>query len=171
VDSALNAHAKAPRGDLQSQGLYFEDFEVGLVVTSPRRTVTESDIVRFAGLSGDFHPLHTDEEYARRTAFRGRIAHGLLVQSMSTGLVMQTGVFHGTLAALESMVVKYRGPVRPGDTILTRLEVVERQTPPNRKRGWVRFVSRVDNQRGECVVEGEWRTILVRRVPGPGLGE
>ena len=99
------------------EGLWFDDLEAGTRIESPRRTVTEADIVAFAGLSGDYNPLHTDETHARRTAFRGRIAHGLLIQSIGSGLVNQTGAFHGTIAALAEMTIRYKAPVRAGDTI------------------------------------------------------
>lgn len=146
-----------------ARGLWFEDFEVGKVVESARRTVTEADIVAFAGLSGDFNPLHTDEEHARRTPFRGRIAHGLLVQSIASGLANQTGVFDGTISALAEMVIRYRAPVRPGDTIRIRLTVTAREPEPSPRRGWVRFEAIVSNQSDEVVIEGEWTTILLRR--------
>ncbi len=146
-----------------ARGLWFEDFELGTVIESARRTVTEADIVAFAGLSGDFNPLHTDEEHARRTPFRGRIAHGLLVQSIASGLANQTGVFDGTIAALAEMVIRYRAPVRPGDTIRIRLTVTSREPEPSPRRGWVRFEALVSNQSDEVVIEGEWKTILLRR--------
>ncbi|TDA68014.1 MAG: hypothetical protein D9V47_08885 [Clostridia bacterium] len=72
-----------------AQGLYFEDFAPGQEFLTARRTVTETDIVNFAGLSGDFNPLHTDEEYAKTTPFGRRIAHGLLISSISSGLQNQ----------------------------------------------------------------------------------
>ena len=146
-----------------ARGLWFEDFELGTVIESARRTVTEADIVAFAGLSGDFNPLHTDEEHARRTPFRGRIAHGLLVQSIASGLANQTGVFDGTIAALAEMVIRYRAPVRPGDTIRIRLMVTSRESEPSPRRGWVRFEALISNQSDEVVIEGEWKTILLRR--------
>ena len=152
----------APPGPL-ARGLWFEDFELGRVIESARRTVTEADIVAFAGLSGDFNPLHTDDVYARRTPFRGRIAHGLLVQSIASGLANQTGVFDGTIAALAEMVIRYRAPVRPGDTIRIRLTVTSKESEPSPRRGWVRFETLVSNQTDEVVIEGEWNTILLRR--------
>ena len=145
------------------EGLWFEDLTPGFSILSPRRTVTEADIAAFAGLSGDFNPLHVDETTAQRTPFRGRIAHGLLVQSIACGLVNQTGAFHGTIAALQEMGIRYTAPVRAGDTIGVRLTVRDREQDPHPKRGWVLFDALVTNQDGVAVIEGDWRTLHLRR--------
>jgi len=147
------------------RGLLFDAFHPGHRTVSPARTVTEADVVAFAGLSGDFNPLHTDEEFARRTPFRGRVAHGLLTQSVASGLINQTGIFDGTIAAVAEMIIRYRAPVHPGDTIHVDLEVIEREADPSPRRGWVRFSVRVLNQAGELVSDGEWRTLIHRREP------
>ena len=147
----------------EPRGQWFEDLDVGRVFESESREVRLEDIDAFAALSGDHHPLHTDERYARRTAFRGRIAHGLLVQSIASGLATQSGIFDGTLTALEAMTIEYQRPVRPGDTVRLRLEVRDREQDPGPKRGRVRFAARVENQAGECVIDGEWRTLMLRR--------
>ncbi len=144
-------------------GLWFEDLHPGFSIHSPRRTITEADIVAFAGLSGDFNPLHVDETAARRTIFRGRIAHGLLVQSVASGLVNQTGAFHGTLTALTEMRIRYLSPVRAGDTISVILTVKSVDPQPSVKRGRVEFDARVTNQHGESVIEGGWTIISKRR--------
>jgi len=149
------------------RGRVFDEFAVGDVVASKARTLTEADIVAFAGLSGDYNPLHTDEEYASGTAFRGRIAHGLLVQSVASGLANQTLVFDGTTAAVLEMVIRYRAPSRPGDTIHVELTVRETERDPGPRRGWVRFGCEVKNQRGEIVSDGEWLMLMLRQRPGP----
>ena len=146
-------------------GRLFDEFELGQAFESPGRTVTEADIAAFAAWSGDWNPLHTDEEYAQRTPFRGRVAHGLLIQSISTGLSNRIGIFEGTVAALASMRIDYRAPTRAGDTVRLILEVVEIDPEPSGRRGWVRFQSRVLNQRDEIVIDGEWRAILLRQPP------
>ncbi len=145
------------------QGRVFEEFAVGDLVVSKGRTVTEADVAAFAGLSGDFNPLHTDAEYAAATPFRGRIAHGLLVQSIASGLASQTLVFDGTTAAVLEMLIRYRLPTRPGDTIRIELTVVEKEPEPAPKRGWVRFAIEVKNQRDEVVSDGEWLILMLRR--------
>jgi len=143
------------------RGLWFEEFEVGQVIWSARRTVTEADLVLFTGLSWDTTFLHTDEEAAKRTPFRGRIAHGMLVWSMASGLGVQTGIFEGTIEALSGMTMEFTAPVFPGDAIRLRLEITSK-AEPSRRNGKVVFQARVYNQREQLVVDGEWRT-LVRR--------
>ena len=79
------------------RGTFFSDFEVGHAYTSQGRTITETDVVMFAGLSGDYNPLHTDQTFAEKTPFGQRIAHGMLVSSISTGLAQTLGIFEETL--------------------------------------------------------------------------
>jgi acyl dehydratase len=152
-----------------ARGRTFDDLELGQTFASEGRTVTQADVSAFADISGDFNPLHVDEEFARRTPFRGRIAHGLLVQSIASGLAWQTGIFEGTIAALKEMVIRFQGPVLPGDTVRLELRVAEKDPSPSPRRGWVRFDARVTNQRGDVVIGGEWLTLLLRG-PLPGRG-
>ena len=144
------------------QGLWFEDFELGQVIWSAGRTVTEADLVLFTGLSGDTTYLHSDEERARRSPFRGRIAHGMLVWSIASGLGVQTGIFEGTIDALAGMSMDFTAPVYPGDTVRLRLEITEKAADPSPRNGRVIFQAQVFNQKDQMVVDGEWRT-LVRR--------
>jgi len=143
-------------------GLWFEDFQLGQEIWSVGRTVTEADLVQFAGLSWDTTFLHTDAEAAGKTPFRGRIAHGMLVWSMASGLGVGTGIFDGTIDALAGMSMDFTAPVFPGDTIRLRLEVIEKSDPPARRNGRVIFQARVFNQRDEMVVDGIWRTVVRR---------
>ena len=143
-------------------GLWFEDFELGQVIWTARRTVAEADLVAFTGLSWDTTFLHTDEESAKRSPFRGRIAHGMLIWSMASGLGVGTGIFEGTIEALAGMSMDFTAPVFPGDTIHLRLEVVEKSDPPNRRNGKVIFKAQVFNHRDEMVVDGIWRTVVRR---------
>jgi acyl dehydratase len=143
-------------------GLWFEDYTLGQVIWSAGRTVTEADVVAFTGLSWDTTYLHTDAEAAGRSPFRGRIAHGMLVWSMASGLGVGTGIFEGTIEALAGMSMDFTAPVFPGDTIRLRLEVVERSDPPTRRNGRVIFQARVFNQRDEMVIDGIWRTVVRR---------
>jgi len=149
------------------RGLLFDQFRPGQRFASPARTVTEADIAAFAAWSGDWNPLHTDEEFARRTPFRGRVAHGLLIQAISTGLASRIGIFEGTIAALAGMTLEFVLPVRAGDTVRLELEVRELDPEPTRRRGWIRFATRVLNQTDERVIDGEWRAILLRQPPRP----
>lgn len=143
------------------RGRYFSDFEVGQVFESGGRTVTEADVVNFAGLSGDFNPLHTDAAFASKTPFGRRIAHGMLVASISTGLGQTLGIFEGTTLALMNQTFGYKAPVFFGDTVHLRL-TVQSCTPSSRGgRGVVVFQSEVVQQAGDVVIDGSW-TVLFR---------
>src|SRR5262245_28548136 len=113
------------------RGRFFREFEVGQVFESVGRTVTEADVVAFAGLSGDFNPLHTDATFAEKTPFKQRIAHGMLAASISTGLGQTLGIFEGTTLALMAQSFEYKAPVFFGDTIRMRL-TVETTTPSSK---------------------------------------
>ena len=100
------------------RGLYFEEFEIGQSLISEGRTVTEADIVAFAALSGDWTTIHTDAEYAAQHSFGQRVAHGMLVVSIASGLLVRTGVIEGTaLAFREINSWKFSLPVFIGDTV------------------------------------------------------
>ena len=146
----------------QPRGMYFEDFKEGQRFVTAGRTVTEADVVRFAGLSGDYNLLHTNAEYAKSTPFGARIAHGLLVTAMVTGLVDRTGMLEGTtLAFREIDEWKFVRPVYLGDTIYAILDV--ERTRPLRRLGGGAVTIRVDvrNQKDETVMKGRW-TVLMR---------
>ncbi|MEW5945217.1 MAG: MaoC/PaaZ C-terminal domain-containing protein [bacterium] len=146
-------------------GLFYEEFNEGDEYVSPGRTITEADIVMFAGLSGDYNPLHTDAEFARETIFGGRIAHGLLVLSISTGLIARTGILAGTaMAFLGINEWKFTAPVLIGDTVHVKQTVESKRETKKADRGVVTFRSQVINHKGEAVQEG-LRTIMVRRKP------
>jgi acyl dehydratase len=140
----------------QPRGLYFEDFEVGQVLLTASRTVTESDIVRFAGLSGDYNQIHTDAEYAASGPFGERVAHGMLVQYIATGLAVQSGVIEGTVLAFRELSCKFSLPVFIGDTVRVKLEIVEKKALPRLKGGQVVMKVRVLNQQGKLVQRGNW---------------
>lgn len=144
------------------RGMWFDEFRRGQVFESPGRTVTEADVVNFAGLSGDFTALHTDEVFARGSAFRRRVAHGMLVQAIATGLGVRTGIFEGTIVALSDMVIHWRTPVFPGDTVRLRLQVEEVDAAPAKRSGRVRFAAWVRNQQDQVVIDGEWCTLMMR---------
>ncbi|MER3451142.1 MAG: dehydratase [Thermus sp.] len=144
--------------------MYFEDFEVGQRFTTPARTVTEADVVNFAGVSGDYNPIHTDLEFAKTTPFGQRIAHGLLVLSMLTGLRQRAGQFEGTIIAwLEIRKYAFLKPVFIGDTVRGESEVLEKRETSKPDRGILVQRVRVYNQRDELVQEGEFVTMVRRR--------
>jgi acyl dehydratase len=146
----------------QPRGLTFEQFAIGDTFESQARTVTEADVVAFAGLSGDFNPLHTDAEFGKTTPFGERIAHGMLVAAMATGMANWTGVFEGTTLALMEQVLQYKGAVKFGDTIHLELKVAEKRETSKADRGIVIFDARVVNQEGRGVIEGRW-TLMMKR--------
>ncbi len=144
------------------QGKTFDELAIGDSFLSAQRTISDADIVAFAELSGDHNPVHLDDTFARGTLFRGRIAHGLLVQSVASGLAWRCGVFHGTIIALAEMTMRFEAAVRPGDTIRVELSVLAKEPEPGPRRGQVRWRTRVQNQAGETVIDGEWLTLLQR---------
>jgi acyl dehydratase len=145
-----------------AHGLTYEQFNIGDSYISQARTVNEADVSLFAGLSGDFNPLHTDAEFAKTTPTGERIAHGMLIMSMATGMANWTGVFEGTTIALAEQQIKYKGVVRFGDTIHLRLTVAEKRETSKPDRGVVTFSADVLNQSGAVVIEGQW-TLLMKR--------
>jgi len=127
-------------------GLYFEDYVIDSVSTSRGRTVTEADIVNFAGLSGDFVELHTNEEYARRGPFGRRIAHGALIFSISTGLMVQIAGDPESIIAFYGVdKLRFVAPVFIGDTIHVSQRILETQKK-NAERGVVAFEITVHKQ-------------------------
>jgi acyl dehydratase len=144
--------------------LYFEDVEVGFRFETPSRTVTEADLVAFAGVSGDFNPLHTDRVYAAQSIYGERIAHGALVLSLATGLRQRVGLFDGTLMGLlEIRSWRFLAPVRIGDTIRVATEIAELRETSKPDRGIM--VQRVEvlNQDDALVGSGELVALLRRR--------
>ena len=131
-----------------------EEIKIGMKFQTARRTVTEADIVAFAGVSGDFNPLHTDEIFAReQTPFGGRIAHGPLVLSISYGLRSVRDDWE--ILALAECQRRFRSPVYPGDTVWGLYEVLE--TRPSRSRPGAGFVTlglTIHSDRGEVVQDG-----------------
>jgi len=147
-------------------GRYFEEFHIGEQFETASRTVTETDVVNFAGVSGDFHPLHMDEAYARTTPFKGRVAHGLCGLSIASGLAVQTGVFDKSLLAFWKMNWKFNRPVRIGDTLTVKMEVAGKNETHQKDRGIIVFAVLVNNQDKETVQEGQWTVIMSRRPVG-----
>ncbi len=132
---------------------------------SAGRTITESDIVTFAGLSGDYNQIHTDAEFSKATPFGQRVAHGLLGLSIASGLAMRTGVLEGTVMAFREINAwKFVKPVFIGDTLHVEMEVAETKALPRLGGGAIVISLEVKNQNGETVMKGTW-TALVRSTP------
>lgn len=146
--------------DSRRRGLFFEEFEQGVSIRTPRRTISEADIVNFAGLSGDFNPLHVDEEFARTTVHGGRIAHGMLSAAVSSGLAALTGIFDGTVVGLLEVDARFVGVVRAGDTVQLELECTAKKKTPQGDNGLVVLRTTLWNQRSEVVSEGKWKLLI-----------
>jgi acyl dehydratase len=143
---------------------YWEDFRAGERLVTGRRTVDAGDVSRYAGLSGDFNPLHTDAEFARSTPFGERVAHGILTLAISNGQLNLGGWFQGTTLALLGLDrVRFTAPVRFGDTVHTELTVREARPSSRPDRGVVVFDVAVRNQRGEPVCTYETAVLMRRR--------
>lgn len=144
------------------RGLWFEEFEPGQQLVTAGRTVTEADIVNFAGLSGDFSAIHTDAVFASSAGYGGRAAHGLLVFSIVTGFLVQTGLLDGTLGAFREIKNwKFKKPVYIGDTIRAEMEILETQPLKKLDSGLVRLGLRVLNQEDELVMTGKLETLVL----------
>ncbi len=148
----------------QPRGKYFEEFQVGAEHVTPGRTITEADIVNFAGLSGDYTYLHTDAELAKSTPFGERIAHGLLGLAVASGLVAQLGVMEGTVIAFMGLEWRFKAPIKIGDTIHVEGQVKQTKPMASAGGGLIVITLRVVNQRGEVTQVGDW-TVLVKSRP------
>jgi 3-hydroxybutyryl-CoA dehydratase len=142
--------------------LFFDDIQVGQEWESHGRTLTQGDIVNFAGISGDFNPIHMDHEFAKSTPYRQPIAHGLLILSMASGL----GVNSPSMRTLAFTMIKewqFKGPVFIGDTIHVRTKVLEVESRARGRRGVITWSRQVVNQAGKIVQEGVTQTIVEGR--------
>lgn len=150
---------------LSSQrGMWFEEFEVGQRIITPSRTITESDIVTFAGLSGDYNQIHTDVEFSSKTPFGKRVAHGLLIVSIASGLAMRTGVLEGTVLAFREINNwKFSLPVFIGDTIYSELNIIEKKPIPRLGGGSLVIELSVKNQRDEVTMKGAWSVLVASK--------
>ena len=153
----------------EPRGLYFDDIEVGFKATTAGRTVTEADVMQFAGVSGDWNQMHVDAEFARGTLFGERVAHGLLGLSMASGLAMQRGFMEGTVEAFMGLDWKFTAPIKFGDTISAEFEVTQKKAMG--AAGIVVLAVQVVNQRGEVVQKGKWTVLVKTRPAAPALAE
>jgi acyl dehydratase len=146
------------------RGKKYDEFNVGDEYTTANKTVTEGDVSLFAGLSGDYNPLHIDDVFSKKSPFGGRIAHGMLIASIATGQANQLGLFEGTSIALLGMGLKFTGAVKLGDTVYTVLKVVEKKETSKPDRGVVTFEVKTYNQNNDCVVDSHWTVMLKKEV-------
>jgi acyl dehydratase len=141
---------------------YFDEIQVGEEFLSPGRTVTEADIVMFAGLSGDYNVLHTDAEFMKSSIFGERIAHGLLGLAISSGLLSRA-MRPFAIVAFMDIRWKFKAPIKIGDTIKVRAKVLSKKETSKPDRGVVTLQRQVLNQRGEVVQEGETDLMVTRK--------
>lgn len=144
-------------------GLHVEDFETGQKRVTHARTVGEADIMNFAGLVGDFTPIHVNEIYARTTPFGGRIAHGPLAMSMAIGLFSQMGVLDESVIGLLNLDWNFRLPVKIGDTIHAQVVVVNARLASKPGTGVVGFDFEVINQDRQVVQAGRMTVLMKAR--------
>ncbi len=146
---------------------YWEEFQIGEEFSSPGRTVTETDIVNFSGVSGDFNPLHSDRTFASTNLFGEPIAHGLLVLSIATGAMSRLGFVEGTVEAFLGLNWRFTAPVKIGDTVRVGFKVKEKREGKQPQHGILVLEVTVINQDGNTVQQGDWY-LLVRRLAHKG---
>ena len=147
----------------EAKGYYLEDFEIGKCYESVGRTFTEADVVNFAGVSGDFNPLHMDDEFAKNNMFGKRVAHGALGLIISTGLSNQMGIFEGTTIAFLELTAKYLAPLCIGDTV--HLEMTPDDAHHSKKpgRGILKCTAKLVNQEGTVITDMAWTFMMKAR--------
>src|SRR5262245_12936671 len=154
------------------EGLNFEGHRVGDVYRTLARTVSQTDIVSFVNLGGFTEPLFMDMEYvARESLFKRRAAPGALTFALSEGLVMQTGLIHGTGMAWLGGELRIVAPVLVGDTIRVEVEIVDKRETRKPDRGIVTYRHQILNQRGELVLEARVQRMIRRRGQAPGASQ
>jgi 3-hydroxybutyryl-CoA dehydratase len=142
-------------------GMYFEEFEAGQSIVSPARTITEADVVAFAALSGDWNAIHTDAVYAAQHFFGQRVAHGLLVMSIASGLAMRLGILEDTVLAFREIEGwKFSQPVFIGDTVRVRATVTETKVMTRLGGGSVSLKVEIINQKDDIVQRGIWSVLV-----------
>jgi acyl dehydratase len=151
-----------PSNTPTARGRFFEEFTSGQRYTTPGRTVTESDIVAFAGLTGDFNSIHTDAVYAKASSFGERVAHGMLGISFAVGLAVRTGILEGTVLAFREIKEwKFTQPIHIGDTIHVEIEVAETKAFPRLGGGMVTLVLKMLNQEAVSVMKGNLAVLIM----------
>lgn len=152
----------------RGQDVFWEDLSVGDVITAPGITITDSHLVTWAGLTGDWVSLHLDEEYAARTPFGKRIGHGPLTFALGLGLMTQTGIFGNVVAWLGADEVRALAPVFVGDTLRPQATIVETRQVSKGGRGIWTLEYKVNNQDDVTVLSFRSSLMILRR---PATGD
>jgi len=145
------------------RGLYFEEFEQGATLMTRGRTITDADLVNFAGLTGDYNPMHTDAEYCKNSFMGQRVAHGMLIMSYAVGQAYQLGILERTVLAFRALEVKFSSPVYIGDTIRVHLEVTETKAAARLGGGTVDLKFRILNQDDKAVQKGTMTLLMASK--------
>jgi 3-hydroxybutyryl-CoA dehydratase len=144
------------------RGLFFEEFEIGHTITSPGRTITETDVVAFAALSGDWNGIHTDTVYAATQPFGQRVAHGLLGLSIAVALALRLGFLDETVLAFRELIEwKFSLPIFIGDTIHMQATVIETKAVRRLGGGLVTLEVEILNQDNKVVQKGKWSCLVM----------
>lgn len=144
-------------------GLFFEDYEVGQTMISRGRTITESDIVSFGSLTGDFNPMHFDADFMQDHMLGQRVAHGMLTISYAVGQAYQLGFMEQTVLAFRAIDMKFSQPVFIGDTMHVEINVAELKAAKRLGGGIVTLEVRIVNQEGKAVQKGTWTVLVASR--------
>ena len=146
----------------QPRGLHFEEFEIGRVLITAARTITESDIVQFAALTGDWNQIHTNEEYCKNTPFKHRIAHGLMGMAYIEGMKYRLGHFEGTAIASLGWTIEFPRPIYIGDTIRVTVNIASKRETKKADRAILVEEVAIVNQRDAVVPQGT-HTVMMKR--------
>lgn len=147
-------------------GYYFDEVEVGQTMVTRGRTVTETDIVQFAALTGDYNPMHTNAEYMKNHPMKQRVAHGMLTLSYAVGQLYQLGFMERTVLAFRGLEMKFSLPVVIGDTIHVRLTISEKKEMRRLGGGIITAEVKILNQEGKAVQSGSMELLLALK-PAP----
>jgi acyl dehydratase len=153
-------------GRKELAGRFFDEFVIGEEFITPTRTMTETDVVMFAAMSGDYNELHTSEEFGKKTQFGRRIVHGLLGLAVSHGLLFRLNFLEGTAIAflgIESW--KFEAPLFIGETIWVKVKVAEKKESKTKSdRGAIKFFVQILKQ-DHTVIQSGYKSIMLRRKP------
>jgi len=145
--------------------MYFEDFEIGQKFTTLSRTITETDITDFVKLTGLYSPLFLDEEFAKKSIHKERIAPGPMTFSFAMGLFTRLGIYEDTLMAFLGMDgMRLSMPIKPGDTIRVEVEITEKKETKKPDRGVIKEKYRVMNQSDETAMTYEMAHLIKKRL-------
>ncbi|MBI3939522.1 MAG: MaoC family dehydratase N-terminal domain-containing protein [Acidobacteria bacterium] len=153
------------------RGWYFEEFEVGQQFRWGPRAITQDDVAAFSRLTGDFNPLHENEEFAARSVHGGKIVQGALLVSLVIGITAQVGLFEGTALGLLEIRWRFKKPLKVGDSIRCEMSVIGKSPTSKPDRGVITRHYSILNGKGDVVSEGELAIMVRRRSAVGSRGE